>query len=168
MSFLKSAALAAAVALPLSTAAFAQSTPPSAPGWGQGQAGDPVARHKAMCTNMYAERAGHFAELEAKLNLTAQQRPAFEQWRQQVMDGATKLRDACMAATPKANVPPTILERQTQMETMLGIRLQTLQASRTALQTLYQALTPDQRAILDRPGRPGGGGRHHGWRREEQ
>ncbi len=170
MSVLKSAALAAVLAVPLSTAALAQSAPPMGPAarpqWAQ--AGDPVARHKAMCTDMYAERAGHLAKLEAKLNLTAQQRPAFDQWRQQVMEGATKLRDACLAAVPKANQPPTILDRETQMETMLTIRLQTLQSSRAALQTLYQSLTPEQKAVLDRVGHFGNHPHHRGWRREQR
>lgn len=114
--------------------------------------------HSKMCTERYAHMSGHLGYLEAKLDLTEQQRPAFNKWRQALLDAANKARSTCLAAAPKGDTPPTVLERETMMETMLSARLATLQATKPALQALYDSLTPAQRAVFDRPH----GGGHRG------
>ena len=43
----------------------------------------------------------------------------------------------------------TVLDRIDRMQQLLSIRLEALQAAKPAVQTLYQALTPEQRAIFD-------------------
>jgi hypothetical protein len=44
-----------------------------------------------------------------------------------------------------------MLERIDRMQQFLSARLEALQAAKPAVQALYQALTPEQQAILNRP-----------------
>lgn len=119
--------------------------------------------HKGMCTDRYAHEAGRLAYLQARLNLTEQQIPAWVKWAQIETRSAEKDRDSCLAMTPKAEGKPTIVDREAEMEKHLSMRLENLQASHPALQALYDVLTPEQRAILDRPHEGGPmGERGHG------
>jgi hypothetical protein len=45
----------------------------------------------------------------------------------------------------------TVLDRVTRREQFLSARLQAIQQTRPALEQLYQALTPEQKAIIDHP-----------------
>jgi hypothetical protein len=156
----------AAVSMLASSVAWAQSAPAPAgdqtapmPGMHRPM-NDPVAWHKERCVNHYAGLAGKLAFLEAKLDLTDAQRPAWSAWRQARIDDAVKERDSCLAdVPPQPHGPPTILEGEARMEKMLSARLAGLQARRPALEALYAALTPEQKAILDRMG--GRHGHHH-------
>jgi LTXXQ motif family protein len=44
-----------------------------------------------------------------------------------------------------------MLDRLDRMQAFLSTRLEAIQAAKPAVQALYQALTPDQRAIFDHP-----------------
>jgi hypothetical protein len=44
-----------------------------------------------------------------------------------------------------------VLDRLDRMQAFLSTRLEALQAARPSVQALYQALTPEQRAIFDHP-----------------
>jgi hypothetical protein len=44
-----------------------------------------------------------------------------------------------------------MLDRMDRMEQFLSVRLQALQAAKPVVQALYQALTPEQQAIFNRP-----------------
>jgi hypothetical protein len=112
---------------------------------------DPVVRHKTFCGDRYAHEIGRLAYLEAKLDLTEKQRSAWHKWQQWQMDGADKEQVDCLSNTPKPEGRPTALDMEAQMEKALSIKLQSLQSSRPSLEALYEALTPAQRAILDRP-----------------
>jgi hypothetical protein len=69
------------------------------------------------------------------------------------MDDAAKERDACIADMPaQPDARPTILEGEARIEKMLSARLAGLQARRPALEALYVALTPEQKAIFDHMG----------------
>ena len=45
---------------------------------------------------------------------------------------------------------------------MMKTRLESLEAVKPSLMALYAKLTPEQKAILDRPKMMGGHGHHHG------
>jgi len=45
----------------------------------------------------------------------------------------------------------TILDRMSRREQFLSARLQGLQQARPALEALYQALTPEQKQVIDHP-----------------
>ncbi len=146
-------AVLAAIALLSATAAIAQTTgsggPTPAPKPFEQR--DPVARMKSMCVEHFARSAGHLAYLEARLQLTADQQPQWDQWRQAVASGAEKERADCLADVPAAGVRPTVLDRESHMEKMMATKVATLQAARPALEALYQSLTPEQRLVFDRP-----------------
>jgi len=149
------------VALPLLAASVAFAEPAAAP---QHQDGDHAAWHKKVCGEVYAHRAGGLAYLEAKLALTSQQRPAWTKWQQAQLDAAAKERSSCLEATPKAEGQhSTALEHEARIEKVLTAKLQELQASRPALQALYEELTPEQKAVFDHNAchhRHGHGGMH--------
>jgi hypothetical protein len=128
--------------------------------------------HQQMCTERYARKAGRLAYIEAKLALTDQQRPAWNKWRQTKLDAADQRRTSCLQNQPKESTESTAIDREARMEKRLSARLQQLQASRPALQALYDALTPEQKTLFDRSAvwhghrghHHGQGERHEGWR----
>jgi len=122
---------------------------------------DPALRMKTMCIEHFARSAGRMAYLEAKLQLSADQQPLWDKWRQAVAAGAEKERADCLADVPPAGTQPTALDRDTHIEKMMTAKVASLQAARPALEALYASLTPDQRAAFDRPMSMDG---HQGWR----
>ncbi len=122
---------------------------------------DPIAHMKDMCIEHFARSAGHMAYLEAKLQLTPDQQPGWEKWRQSVASGAEKERADCLADVPAKGVQPTALDRDTHLERKMAVKVESLQAARPALEALYASLTPEQRSVFDRPMFRGG---HEGWR----
>jgi hypothetical protein len=154
-----------AIALVSATAAMAQTAGSGspAPAPKSFEHHDPVARMKAMCIKHFARSAGRLAYLEARLQLTADQQPQWDKWRQAVAAGAEKERTDCLADLPAAGQRPTALDRDSHIEKMMATKVATLQAARPALEALYQSLTPEQRLVFDRPmhGRHEGERHHH-------
>lgn len=142
--------LAALLPLIFGGIAFAQ----TAPEWHHRP--DPAEMHRDHCANHLAMAAARLAYVETKLELTEQQKPLFNKWRQIRLDHAAKEKSSCLSQKPQSD-GQSILDRETRQEAMLIARLQTMQDSHAALQALYTTLTPDQRKILDHP-------RHGGWR----
>ena len=101
------------------------------------------------CTDRLARRAARRAYAEAKLNLTAEQRPLWDKVQSTAQAEEQKERQLCSALKPGAEA--TLLDRMDRMQQFLSVRLDALQSAKPAVQALYQALTPEQRAILDRP-----------------
>ena len=125
---------------------------------------DRMAWHKKACGNMFAHQAARMAFLEAKLDLTDAQRPAWNKWRQARQDAATKERALCLDNMPKQDTRPNALEREARAEKFLTAKLQTMQTTRPALQALYEVLTPEQKAVFDHLSAKGhhGHGENHG------
>ena len=101
------------------------------------------------CTDRLAWRAAIRAYAEAKLNLTPEQRPLWDRVQSAAQAEEQKERQLC--ASRKAGAESTLLDRMDRMQQVLSTRLDALQSSKPAVQALYQALTPEQRAILDHP-----------------
>ena len=121
-----------------------------------GMRGWPMMRRMMMrqdpqerCTDRLAWRAARRAYVEAKLNLTAQQQPLWDKMQSTAQTEEQKERQLCAGLKPGAE--PTMLERIDRMQQFLSARLEALQAAKPAVQALYQALTPEQQAILNRP-----------------
>jgi len=112
---------------------------------------DIAAWHKSMCGEHFAHESARLAYLQARLELTEQQAPAFRKWAEAESQTAGLERDACLAVPPKSGEAPSILDREARMASHLRILLQGLDTARPALQALYDVLTPEQRAILDHP-----------------
>ncbi|MDR3515466.1 MAG: Spy/CpxP family protein refolding chaperone [Azospirillaceae bacterium] len=120
---------------------------------------------KRMCLDHYADRIGDLAALEVRLSLTDQQRPLWNEWYKVTSASAQTMRVFCETNIPNKEAPPTIVERDDMTQSFLAAHEQALKTARPALVALYQALTPEQREILDRPHRfmgPGPGPFHPG------
>lgn len=107
--------------------------------------GDPQER----CMDRLARHAARLAYVETKLNLTAQQQPLWDKVQSAAQTEEQKERQLCASLKPGAE--PTMLDRMDRMQQFLSARLEALQAARPAVQALYQALTPEQQAIFNRP-----------------
>jgi hypothetical protein len=107
--------------------------------------GDPQER----CIDRLAWRAAMRAFVETKLDLTAVQRPLWAKVASAAQSEEQKERQLCAAL--KGSAAPTIVERMGRMQQFLSARLDGLAAAKPAVEALYQALTPAQRAILDHP-----------------
>jgi hypothetical protein len=101
------------------------------------------------CTDRLAWRAAMRAYAQVKLDLTAEQRPLWDKVQSAAQAEEEKERQLCASRKPGAE--PTLLDRMDRMQQVLSTRLDALQSAKPAVQALYQALTPEQRAILDHP-----------------
>jgi LTXXQ motif family protein len=104
---------------------------------------------KERCTDRLAWRAARRAFAEAKLNLTAEQRPLWDRVQSAAQAEEQKERQLCASLKPAADA--TLLDRMDRMQQFLSMRLDGLQSAKPAVQALYQSLTPEQRTILDHP-----------------
>jgi LTXXQ motif family protein len=108
------------------------------------------------CNERIARRAGMIAYTIAKLNLTPPQRPLWDKVQGALQQAADKQRQWCATLKPREERRnETVLDRLNRREQLLSNRLEALQQVTPALQQFYQALTADQKAIIDHPFRPG-------------
>ncbi len=154
-------------------AALAQDQPPpQQPAAGQSQQARPfrgrqanpqqmATRMKQMCADRYAHAVGNMSYLETRMSLSAQQKPAFDHWKDMMLAQAKSRADKCAAFTPPAQGAkrPSLTDRLKQRETRLQMRLDNLKAQMPALQALTATLTDDQTRVLDRAVREDAGGR---------
>lgn len=150
----------AAFGVLLAGSAFAQSTPANNDGHHGWMHGDPAAFRANMCSDRYAREAAKLAYVDAKLDLTGNQRPLFDAWKTSVLGSAKSGEDSCLAHKPDMAHPPTALERAERMHKMLEGRLAAMDAAQPSLVAFYNSLSPTQKADLDRMGRDHD---HHGW-----
>ena len=101
------------------------------------------------CEERLAWRAAMRAYTESKLDLTTEQRPLWDKVQSIAQSEQQKERQLCAALKPGGEM--TVLDRLNRMQQFLSTRLEGLQAAKPAVQALYQALTPEQRAIFDHP-----------------
>jgi hypothetical protein len=139
-------------ALSTSPLAFAQTAPPGAPVQARPQREAQGAdEHQQACTERYAHIVARLAYLEARLELTADQHPLWDKWRDAVISGADQQRALCRQSPFRPGAQSTIVERQAYFGRITAARAQALQTAQPALEALYQALNPEQREVLDRP-----------------
>ena len=106
---------------------------------------------RQRCEERLARRAGVTAYTLAKLNLTPEQKPLSDKLQGLLQAAADRERQLCAALPATDGGPGTILDRVNRREQFLSARLQGLQQIKPALDQLYQALTPEQKAIIDHP-----------------
>ena len=107
--------------------------------------GDPRER----CIDRLAWHAARRAYVEAELNLTAGQRPLWEKLQSIAQAEQQKERQLCQELKPGTQL--TLLDRMDRAQQFMSAKLAALQSAKPAVQALYQALTPEQRAIIDHP-----------------
>jgi hypothetical protein len=102
-----------------------------------------------ICRDAAAHVIGHFAYLKARLDLTAAQEPLWGDITTAATDIAAAERDMC-GRLPSAQQPPDLATRLGVAEQHAATIQQNLQKISGPLRKLYETLTPDQRAIMDR------------------
>ena len=101
-----------------------------------------------MCADRYAHAVGHMAYLETRLNLTAQQKPLFERWKEAKLSSA-KERSARCDDIKLPDHRPTMVEMTKMQQKMLEGRLADLKAQLPALEAFSATLTDDQQRVLE-------------------
>jgi LTXXQ motif family protein len=152
---------------------IAQAAPPAAPpaaGGGAATTGGPERMMrdfspKGFCEERVARRIGNRAYLKAKLDLKADQMPAWDAFQKAADEASAKEKAKCAALPTDMKTPPSMPDRLTRQEEMMKSRLESIQAVKPSLVALYDKLSPEQKAVLDRPMMGpghGGPGRRHG------
>lgn len=138
------------------SAAMAQEAPPPAPGqmmqghgsWHMNR--EDMAKHRAaMCADITPRAVGKLAYLEAKLSLSAVQKPLFERWKSIMLASIKAHEGACANAQfpgPDISVVDLAKRQQQRLET----RLADLKAQMPALEALANALNDEQKQTLSR------------------
>ncbi len=110
--------------------------------------GDPRER----CIDRLAWRAARRAFVEAKLDLTAEQRPLWDRLQGIARNEQQRERQLCDQLKPDADL--TAVDRMDRAQQFLSARLDALQSAKPAMQALYQSLNSEQKEIFDHPFRP--------------
>lgn len=150
---------------------LAQATPPSPPSppaaRGERTPGERGAARversfspKSMCLDMAARRIGDRAYLKARLELKPDQMTAWNTFEKAADEASAKSMARCQTLPTEMKERPTYLERLTMEEDVMKARIATIEAVKPSLTALVAVLTPDQKAILDRP--RAGFAHHHG------
>jgi hypothetical protein len=154
----------------------AQAAPPTAappavgggtgPGKGPGAGPERMMRDfspKSFCEDRIARRIGNRAYLKAKLDLKADQMPAWDAFQKAADEASAKEKATCASLPTEMKGPPSFPDRLTRQEEMMKSRLESIQAVKPTLTALYDKLSPEQKAVLDRAtmGPPHGGPGHH-------
>lgn len=113
--------------------------------WAMTRWGDPQER----CIDRLAWRAARLAYVEAKLDLTAEQRPLWDKLHSIAQGEQQKERQLCGELKPREE--STVLDRMNRARQFLSARLDALQSAKPAVEALYQALSPEQKEIFDHP-----------------
>ncbi len=104
------------------------------------------------CEERLARRAGMIAYTVAKLKLSPEQRPLWDKLQGLMQAAGDRQRHLCASLKPEGERgQETVLDRANRREQFLSARLQAVQQTKPALEQLYQALTPEQKAIIDHP-----------------
>jgi len=143
---------------------FAQATPPAAtpPAAGGGPTANPdrpAFSPKRFCEVRVARRIGQRAYLKARLDLKPEQMAAWDAFQKAADEASAKEKAKCASLPTEMKTPPNFADRFNRREERMKTRLESLEAVKPSLMALYAMLTPEQKAILDRPMM---GGHHRG------
>lgn len=118
---------------------------------------------KAFCLDQVARRAGNRTYLKVRLDLKAEQMTAWNAFAKASDDADVKDTARCNALPTEMKERPNYVERLTMEEAVMKARIERIEAVKPTLLAVYNTLSTEQKAVLDRP-RPMGGmmmGRHH-------
>ena len=142
---------------------IAQAAPPAAQppaaGGGADQRGERSFSPKAMCEEHIARRIGNRAYLKSRLDLKPEQLSAWNTFEKAADEASSKEKAKCASLPTEMKTPPNFADRFNRREEMMKTRLESLETVKPSLMALYAMLTPEQKAILDRPMM---GGHHRG------
>lgn len=141
---------------------LAQATPPTTPPQGaprgerargaeRGERGERSFSPKSMCLDMAARRIGDRAYLKARLELKPDQMAAWNAFEKAADEASAKSMARCQTLPAELKERPGYLERLTMEEDAMKARIATIEAVKPSLTALVAVLTPEQKALLDRP-----------------
>jgi len=143
---------------------LAQATPPTPPAAGP-ERRDRMASFnpRAFCLDRVARRAGNRTYLKIKLDLKADQMAAWDAFAKASDAADVKDTARCNALPSEMKERPNYVDRLGMEEAYMKARVERIEAVKPSLTALYNTLSPEQKASLDRP-RPMGGmmGHHRG------
>lgn len=132
-------------------------TQPGAPN--QMGAERPAFSPKDMCAEQVARRIGNRAYLKSRLDLKPEQMPLWNTFEKAADEASAKDKARCASLPAEVKTPMTYMDRMNMREDMMKARIASLDATKPSLQALYTSLTPEQKALFDKP--RGMGGMHH-------
>ena len=133
----------------------------SAPGMPPDMMEDRGERRAQFCKDMYAQKVGELAFLEAKLSLSGSQQPLFEHWRQASLDVAKQHQEECTSREHrKPGERASVVDRLNMEETMLKKRLANIDAEKPSLTAFYDSLSQQQKQEFGRAMHPMEGRMH--------
>jgi len=107
---------------------------------------------RKICLEDISRHMAIYAYIKSQLQLTDSQKAAAKTVDDAIESSAEKMRALCQTLpTEVAASPPGIMETTDFMEKELAARLDLLRALKGPMQDLFGQLSPDQRAVLDRP-----------------
>ncbi|HSK41497.1 MAG TPA: Spy/CpxP family protein refolding chaperone [Arenibaculum sp.] len=115
-------------------------------GWGG--MGGPGGGFARICADPEAHIAGMLAFAEAKLDITDQQRDAWDRFGQAVRTAAQPDAELCESLAQDER-PTTLPERLGRFQQVAEARLAQLERIRPAVEEMYAALTPEQQETAD-------------------
>jgi len=110
---------------------------------------DPRVGDPDICLEMYAHDAGRRAYLEARLELTADQKTLWDSWEEKIRALEIQRRSQCQSNQGNSP-PPGALEADSAHTAALSMQLDAVKAARPALEALYHALNSTQQAVFDK------------------
>jgi LTXXQ motif family protein len=142
---------------------LAQATPPTPPAAGVDRR-DRMANFnpKAFCLDRVARRAGNRTYLKIKLDLKADQVAAWDAFAKASDAADVKDTARCNALPSEMKERPNYVDQLGMEEAYMKARVERIEAVKPSLTTLYNTLSPEQKAVLDRPRPMGGRGHRHG------
>ncbi len=140
---------------------LAQAAPPAAQppatGAGPDRPRDRMAREmrnfspKDMCVEHVARRIGNRAYLKARLDLKPEQMALWNTFEKAADEVSAKDKARCASLPTEVKTPPNFMDRFNRREEMMKSRAESLSTVKPSLQALYASLTPEQKAVLDKP-----------------
>ena len=112
---------------------------------------------KDMCLDQVARRIGNRAYLKARLELKPDQMTAWNTFEKASDEASAKANARCATLPAEMKERPNYVERLSMMEDAMKARVASIEAVKPSLTALYNVLSPEQKAVLDRAGGPMGG-----------
>lgn len=113
---------------------------------------------RAFCEDRVARRIGKRAYIKAKLDLKPEQMTAWNAFEKASDEASAKTKAYCATLPTEMKGRPDYVERLTMEEGAMKARLASIETVKPSLTALFAALTPEQKASLDRPRGPMGHG----------
>lgn len=110
--------------------------------------GAPLPSPRAACEDDVDRFVGLAVYMQSKLRLTPDQKTAWQKLELAAEPGVNTMRDLCVHLPAQSAEPPALPDALDFAEKQMTARAELLRAVRGPLRTLYETMSPDQKAIL--------------------